>query len=74
MRRNQSVLVLCAAFLSVIGPQRSAAQPYTTSEVLPVHSWGGFYLGANLGGAWGQHHRHRPQRVHPGRRLLERVA
>jgi len=53
MRRNQSVLVLCAAFLSVIGPQRSAAQPHTTSEVLPVHSWGGFYLEANLGGAWG---------------------
>jgi hypothetical protein len=53
MRRIQSVLVLCVAFLSVLGPQRSSAGPYTTPEVLPVHSWSGFYLGANLGGAWG---------------------
>jgi len=53
MRRIQSVLVLCVAFLSAIGPQRSAADPYTTPDVLPVHNWGGFYLGANLGGAWG---------------------
>jgi len=52
MRRIQSVLVLCVAFLSAIGPQRSAADPYTTPDVLPVHNWGGFYLGANLGGAW----------------------
>lgn len=53
MRRIQSVLVLCVAFLSVLGPQCSSAGPYTTPEVLPVHTWGGFYLGANLGGAWG---------------------
>jgi outer membrane immunogenic protein len=53
MRRNQWVLVLCVAFLSAIGPQRSIAGPYTTPEVLPIHTWGGFYLGANLGGAWG---------------------
>ncbi len=52
MRRPQLVLVLCVAFLSAIGPQCSAAGPYTT-EVVPVHTWGGFYLGANLGGAWG---------------------
>jgi outer membrane immunogenic protein len=53
MRRNQLVLVLCVAFLSVIGPQRSDADSYATPEVLPPHTWGGFYLGANLGGAWG---------------------
>lgn len=53
MRRIQLVLVLCVAFFSAIGPQHSAADPYPTTEVFPVHSWGGFYLGANLGGAWG---------------------
>ena len=54
MRRSQWVLVLCVAFLSAIGPQRSAAGPYTTTaEVVPLHTWGGFYLGANIGGAWG---------------------
>ena len=54
MRRIQSVLVLCVAFLSVaIGPQSSIAGPYSTTEVLPVHTWSGLYLGANLGGAWG---------------------
>ena len=53
MRRIQSVLVLCVAFMSVLGPQSSFAGPYPTTEVLPVHTWGGFYLGANLGGAWG---------------------
>ena len=54
MRRIQLVLVLCVAFFSAIGPQHSAADPYPTTEVLPVHSRGGFYLGANLGGAWGR--------------------
>ncbi|MGZ5889317.1 MAG: outer membrane protein [Hyphomicrobium sp.] len=53
MRRIQSVLVLCVAFLFAIGPQSSIAGPYSTTEVLPVHTWSGLYLGANLGGAWG---------------------
>jgi hypothetical protein len=41
------------AFSSIVGPQSSIAGPNSTTEVLPVHTWGGFYLGANLGGAWG---------------------
>ena len=53
MRRIQSVLVLCVAFLFGIGRQSSIAEPYATTEVLPVHTWSGLYLGANLGGAWG---------------------
>jgi outer membrane immunogenic protein len=56
MRRLLFVhLVVCVLFVSVSGPARSDGEPYSypTSTAPLVHNWRGFYLGANLGGAWG---------------------